>query len=334
MLQLDNQTPFKASIAVLPDKAGIDTLFVIVKATLMLRPNLSLAPEQVPVTMADEYYGDPALSSLRACSEMHIGKHGTDVWLVGHAHARDARPVPRMLVSLSVAERRKQVLVYGDRTWQSNGTPSAPTPFTTIPLVWERAFGGFHRLPDRTLAEERNPVGCGFAGERSRDEMQGQPVPNLEDPAASLQKLGQVVDPAGFAPISASWLPRRAFAGTYDEAWQKTRAPYLPEDFDHRFLQYAPPEFAFNRFFTGGESVAIEGCAPDGPISFTVPPSPLDVSVRVAGATKRPPANLETLAIEPDANRLCMTWRAALPCDRTVLKVEKITLSLAGRARA
>ena len=41
MLQLQNTTPFKASIAVLPDRAGIDTLYVVVKATLSLRPKLS-----------------------------------------------------------------------------------------------------------------------------------------------------------------------------------------------------------------------------------------------------------------------------------------------------
>ncbi len=332
MLQLDNRTPFKASIAVLPDCAGIDTLFVVVKATLQLRPNLSLAQEQVPVIMADEYYGEPALTSLRAVSEMHIGKPGTDVLLVGSAQAPQGKAVARMGVTLSVAERRKQLLVNGDRTW-SNGAPTSPIPFTTMPLVWERAFGGFHRTAERVLAEERNPVGCGFAGDRSNDEMQRQPVPNLEDPAAPLQKLGQVPDPVCFAPTSASWLPRRTHAGTYDEKWQRTRAPYLPEDFDLRFLQCAIPEFAFDRYLQGGERVQIEGCAPDGPLAFTVPASPLDLAVTVAGSEVRPPINLETLLIEPDVNRLCMTWRASLPCDRQVLEVQTISLGLAGRPR-
>lgn len=334
MLQLENQTPFKASIAVLPDKTGIDTLYVVIKATLTLRPTLSLAPEQVPVTMADEYYGEPALSSLRAVSEMHIGKIGTDILLVGQAHAPAGRRVPRLPVSLTVAERRRQILVSGNRTWQSDGTPTAPVPFESMPLVWERAFGGFHRLSDRTLAEERNPVGCGFAGERGSSEMKQQPVPNLEDPATPLQNVGQLGNPTCFAPTSPSWLPRRSFAGTYDANWQRTRAPYLPEDFDHRFLQCAAPEFAFDRHLAGGEQVTVEGCAPDGTISFKVPASPLDLAIRVAGSVERPPAHLETLLIEPDANRLCMTWRAALPCDRTALKVEKITLALAGRSRS
>ena len=60
MLQLENQTPFKSTIAVLPDRFGIDTLYVIVKATVNLRPSLSLAEVQVPPTLADEYYDDPA----------------------------------------------------------------------------------------------------------------------------------------------------------------------------------------------------------------------------------------------------------------------------------
>lgn len=332
MLQLDNRTPFKASIAVLPDRAGVDTLFIVIKATLQLRPNLSLAQEQVPVTMADEYYGEPARSSLRSVSEMHIGKPGTDVLLVGSAQAPQGKPVARMGVTVSVAERRKQILVSGDRTW-SSGSPTAAIPFTSMPLVWERAFGGFHRTAERTLAEERNPVGCGFTGERSSAEMQRQSVPNLEDPGAPLQKLGQVSNPVCFAPICASWLPRRGYAGTYDENWQRTRAPYLPPDFDPRFLQCAIPELAFDRYLQGGERVQVEGCTPAGPLAFTVPVSPLDLAVMVAGAEVRPPANLETLLIEPDANRLCMTWRAALPCDRQVLKVEKISLGLAGRSR-
>lgn len=333
MLQLDNQTPFKATIAVLADRAGIDTLYVVIKATVTLRPNLSLAPQQVLPTMADEYYDDPATSSLRAASEMHIGKPGTDVLLVGHACAPEGRPIARMNVSLLVAERRRDLLVSGDRTW-SDGKPTSPLPFEAMPLVWERAFGGVHRLSERILAEERNPVGCGFAGERTAEETQRQPVPNLEDPAAPLQKLGQLSTPACFAPIAPAWLPRRAYAGTYDENWQRTRAPYLPADFDPRFLQSASGALSFDRYLQGGEPVEISGVTPDAPIAFALPTSPLGVEVIVAGSAQRPAVNLETLLIEPDENRACLTWRAALPCDRQVLKVSKVTIAMAGRSRA
>jgi hypothetical protein len=326
MLQLDNQTPFYAVMSVLPNSDAIDTLYVILKATLTLRPKLSLASVQLPVTLADEYHGDPTDSSLKQVSEMHIGKPGTDVLLMGRAWAAGGHAVPDASVRVIVADRQKIVRVFGNRTWQSDGTPSAPEPFEAMPLVWERAFGGVHQLPDRMLAEERNPIGVGFVGRRPPEELVGLPAPNLEDPTAPLERQGQTPTPVCFAPTSAHWLPRRSYAGTYDETWQRKRAPYLPTDFDSRFLHCAAPELIFNRYLQGNEPVEVHGATPDGPILFTVPVANLQVDVRVAGAIEQPPVNLETLLIEPDENRLCMTWRAALPCDRKVLKVEKVTV--------
>jgi hypothetical protein len=330
MLQLANQTPFSASIAVLPNAAGIDTLYVIVKGASTLRPKLALAEEQVPVTMADEYYGDPASSSLKLTSEMHIGKLGTDVLLVGQAWALDAKPVTESLVSVKVAERNKLIRVRGDRVWQRNGSASSPEPFESMPLTWERAFGGMQTVGDRMLGEERNPVGAGFLGERKPTEMEGLLAPNLEDPKESLERLGQLVTPVCFAPIAPSWLPRRSYAGTYDDNWQRQRAPYLPDDFDSRFFQCATPELCFDRYLQGGEPIEMHGVTPEGPIAFTLPSVRLVIDVVVAGASEQPVANLETVLLEPDANRVCFTWRAALLCDRKVLKVEKITVSLAG----
>jgi hypothetical protein len=326
VLQLENQTPFRATIAVLPDRAGVDTLYVVVKATVKLRPKLMLAEEQVPIVLVDEYYGDPASSSLRAASEVHLGKTGTDVLLVGSAKAPKGRPVARALVTMSVAERQKRIQVTGDRTWRG-GRPSDPQPFESMPLVWERAFGGVHRRGDKVSAEGRNPAGCGFTADRSAEEMEGQPVPNLEDPDGLLQQLGQAATPACLAPIAPWWLPRRAFAGTYDEAWQRERAPYLPDDFAPRFFQCAVPEFAFERYLQGGEPVQVSGVTPDGPIAFAVPEARLSIAVTVAGVTEHPPARLETLAIEPDENRACFTWRAAMPCNRRALRVQKIVIS-------
>lgn len=327
MLQIDNQTPFYAVLSVLPDRDAIDTLYVILKATLVLRPKLTLAREQLPVTLADEYYGDPTDSSLRTTSEIHIGKPGTDVLLVGRAWAPQGQSVRESFVRVVVAERQKTIRVLGDRVWQSDGSPSAPEPFEAMPLVWERAFGGVHALEDRTLAEERNPIGLGFAGKRSAEELLGHPVPNLESPDEPLERSGQNPTPVCFAPTAPQWLPRRAFAGTYDDAWQRKRAPYLPADFDPRFLQCAAPELSFDRYLVGGESIEVTGASPEGPLAFPIPAANLRVEVKVAGSLEHPPVNLETVLLEPDENRVALTWRAALPCDRKVLRVEKVTVT-------
>ena len=327
MLQIDNQTPFYAVLSVLPDRDAIDTMYVILKATLVLRPKLALAPEQLPVTLADEYYGDPTESSLKAVSEIHIGKPGTDVVLVGRAWGAQGQAVRETLVRVLAAEREKSIRVIGDRVWQSDGTPTAAEPFEAMPLVWERAFGGVHQLGDEMLAEERNPIGVGFAGKRSAEELTGHPVPNLETPGQPLERQGQIHTPACFAPTAPHWLPRRAFAGTYDEVWQRKRAPYLPADFDPRFLQCAATELTFDRHLRGGEPIEVHGASPEGPIAFPIPAANLRVEVRVAGGLEHPPVNLETVLLEPDDNRVSLTWRAALPCDRKVLKVEKVTVT-------
>lgn len=327
MLQIENHTPFKPGIAVFPNRDAIDTLYVVIKATVSLRPRIGLAAVQLPVTVADEYYEDPLTSSLKSVSDLHIGKPGTDVLLIGHAWGPNGAQATETDVTVSVAERRKTVHVVGDRTWR-DGTPSAPAPFQSMPLVWERAFGGVHKTEDRVFAEERNPIGCGFRGKRPAHEFEGQPVPNLEDPSAPLRSLGQTPPPACFAPVSPSWLPRRNFAGTYDANWQKRRAPYLPDDFDPRFLQCAAPELTFDRYLEGNEPVEIHGASSTGSIGFAIPTVRPIIEVLVEGASQEPWANLETLLIEPDENRASLTWRAALPCDRKVLKVEKVLIKL------
>jgi hypothetical protein len=328
MLQLVNKTPFAATFAVFPDREGIDTVYVIVKATVSLLPRLALAPVQIPPVLADGYFGDPENSSLEFVSDMHIGKPGTDVLVVGRARPPGGQPTTEMLVTVSVAERSKTIQVFGDRTWQKDGSLTAPAEFTEMPLVWERAYGGIHVTPDRTLAEERNPVGVGFLGEREPEELEGTLAPNLVDAAAPLQRLGDISPPACFAPISPAWLPRRAFAGTYDASWQRKRAPYLPSDFDLRFCQCAAPELAFDRFLGGTEPVTVRGMTENQEIAFAVPTVHPIVEIIVAGKPGQPACELETLLIRPDEHQATLTWRAALPCDRQVLKVQTISVKL------
>jgi hypothetical protein len=332
MLQLENETPFAANIAVFPDRAGIDTLYVVVKATVNLRPTLSLADEQLPPVAADDYYGDPELSSLRAASDFHLGKPGTDVLLVGQAWAPNGRPVSESWVSVKVAERSRTLRVWGDRLWQRDGTPTAPEPFVSMPLMWERAYGGVHRDGDVVHAEERNPVGLGFLGRRKPDELAGQPAPNLDDPEQPIQKLGDQSRPVCLAPIAPSWLPRRAYAGTYDSAWQRKRAPYLPHDFDPRFFQHADGPLAFDRYLQAGDPIEITGASADGPVTFDLPGVRPRIEAMIAGSTEAPPVNLETLLIEPDANRASFTWRAAIACDRKLHDIAKVVVTLPARA--
>ncbi|MDF1553075.1 MAG: DUF2169 domain-containing protein [Deferrisomatales bacterium] len=331
MLQLKNSSPFEAAITLFPDEAGIDTLYVVVKATFDLGAGLRVADEQVPPVQADEYWGEPGTSSIKYASEMHLTKPSTDVVLVGQARAPGGRAVQQLDVHLSVAERSKSVRIFGNRTWRDSSSHTPPAPFEAMPLVYERAYGGVHAVETdggKLLGEERNPVGIGFAGERKAADFVDEPLPNLEDPKNLIRTPGDAADPACFGFSAPHWLPRRAYAGTYDEKWQKTRAPYLPGDFDLRFFNAGHPDLVFDRYLKGGEPVRAVNMSPKGPLEFSLPRCALGVKVRISGETSELPAQLETVLIEPDDHRLCMSWRSSVRCDKKALKVEQVDVDL------
>ena len=68
-----------------------------------------------------------------------------EVMALAAAYSPNGAPVERRTVTMWVADRRDDLCVFGDRVWVSGGgstAMSAPAPFTRMPLMWERAFGG------------------------------------------------------------------------------------------------------------------------------------------------------------------------------------------------
>ncbi len=329
MLQVTNRTPFSTAIAVLPDLEGVDTLYVAVKAAFEIRPErLRVAATHPPVTMADEYWGEPGESSVKYAAEMHPPKPATDVVVVGDAHAPGGKPSPRFGAAFSVGRLKKLVQVHGERVWRVgavSATPSTSIPVARVPLVWERAFGGRHDLGGgRFLAEMRNPVGVGFRGKRGIPEMNGTRVPNLEDPRHPIDALGASPVPAGVGFVAPAWEPRISFAGTYDDRWRKERAPYFPADFDARFFQAAPPDQIYPGHLAGGEPVELLNLSPAGVQKFKVPICELEVAVWIGGLVERPAMRIETLVLEPDKGRFSLLWKGALRCDKQALRVEQV----------
>lgn len=327
MLQLRNDTPYPATLAVFPDERGVETLYVVMKATFVLADGIELAPKQLPLRAADVHWGDPASSSLRYASEMHLTKPGTDVVLNGQAWAPRRRSVRELDVELCVEDRSVKLRVFGDRTWKGGilgMSASDPEPFRTMPLRYERAFGGV----DEPVVEERNPVGIGIGAARKRREWAGRPLPNLESPEDLLMRPGQIVRPVGFGFVAPAWMPRRAWAGTYDERWQKERCPFLPEDFDPRFFCAACPELIAIPHLRGGERFRLVNLREAGGLTFRLP-NPMPVAEVVHGGRTEPcELNLETVLLEPDEEFLSLTWRGAVSCPEGALRVDSLTLQL------
>ena len=330
MLQLKNRTPFAAQLLLLPDADGVDTLYGVIKGTFSLGPRVTVAEQQAPVRLADEYYGEPHSSSIRSTSDVCLGKPGTDVVLIGSAWAPEGRPIWHMDVSLTVGPLSKTVRVFGDRVWEGSSagaTIAWIAPFVRMPLVWERAYGGSDQNDKGPSAAPRNPVGTGYRVSGGIRPIAGMPLANVEDPRALISGPGDSPVPAGFAPIAPHWEPRKNFGGTYDAAWQGSRAPYLPSDFDARFFHFAPDGLASAQPLDGGALVDIRGATPEGVLRFQLPDVRVRVDYRVDKAVETRPAALETISIEPDAQRLVLVWRAALRCDKQALKIREVAIS-------
>jgi hypothetical protein len=224
-----------------------------------------------------------------------------------------------VLVALQVGPLRKGVRVVGDRAFfktVGGVGMTKPMPFERVPLLWERAFGGWDRSnpdPRKHAFEPRNPVGVGFRGSGSRF-VEGLRCPNLEDPARPFMGWGDRPPPSGFGFVSPNWEPRTSYAGTYDARWEKERAPLLPEDFDRRFFCAASPGLVAEGYLRGDEPVVVAGVTAKGGYTFRLPgAAPPEVLVERTGEEDATvPTRLDTVIVDTDAGKVFLLWRGSL----------------------
>lgn len=318
-----NTTPFAAEPLLLTDEEGAGVLTLVAKGTFdITRAGLAPAAEQAAIVKAAKYRGAPDASSLEAESEATFGKAATDVVILGHARPERGR-VEELDVTIAIGRLEKQIRVFGDRVWRRTlglYSISPPKPFDRMPLVWERAFGGWDRSspdPAEHAAEPQNPVGTGFVRHAEGRDVEGMSLPNLEDPASLIERPTDRPAPAGTGFVAPHWAPRRRLAGTYDEAWRERRFPRLPADFDRRHNNVAPPDLQAAGFFRGGERVEIVNASERGALRFELPQTKLEAAWRLRGEPERvEPMVLDTVVIDTDAHRVSLVWRASARIHR------------------
>lgn len=247
------------------DDEGAHYVQVTTRRTYTLAPGrrCEVASQQTPLSPVIEYYddrkGQGGAPLPRTDPDVFAPvKRATDVVVQGHAYSL-AGPVPQLEASVAIAPANagrdlsrvaRVIRVIGDRRveWRGEGnapTFTPPTPFTRMPLTYDRAYGGRDARgeathPDEVLAwfqpytdvsrEElsrynysRNPAGRGYVVHPDRKAFDELMLPNLElahdlvtpdrlcvgDPDRwPVQPV-----PAGFDWCEQSWFPRFAFLG-------------------------------------------------------------------------------------------------------------------------
>lgn len=316
-MTFSNATPFAALATPLAAPDGRDVVLAIVKATFRrdTRGRLTLADEQLAVRAGDvPHFPDAEDSSIRYPGDICVEKRGTDVVIVGEAVS--PRPVLAVDVAALVQDRKLSLRVHGERVYYRGalGVAIGPAaPFERKPIVWERAYGG--TSADRSAVERRNPVGRGFG--RSAAELVDTPAPQIEDPEHPITSAADRPEPTGFGAIGPHWAPRVELAGTFDEAWRRTRMPHMPVDFDVRHNNVAPPALQFYPPLAAGDPIALLGMTLDGLWKIEMPRLPVSLHGRYHDGrvvTARPV--VDTVLIEPLDDRIELTVRHAFPMGR------------------
>lgn len=215
-MELINESRFTAAWITGKIRFPADSLTVVVKAAFDLVPGtVTLAEEQLLPT-GDEERPE---GLLRYSNDFALFKPKTDLLLVGSCHAPGGTPVRMCPVSFGVGRWSKTLLVLGDRLWRKRflgGKISEPEPFTTMPLTWDRAFGG-PKYP-------KNPLGVGTQDVVDADgTVTVCRMPNVESPDLLIVSPKNKPDPAGFGPIPLAWPQRMSKVGTYGKKWGSPR---------------------------------------------------------------------------------------------------------------
>jgi len=286
-MDFTNRTPFPAKL--LTGSTGEREILAIVACKVTYR----LEQERlVPVTGDDAWpvFDKPyEFEKVSLAPDLEFRKRGIDILVFGKVIAPQGKAVRSMRVAVECGQIRHQVAVFGDRVWRKamlRFVPSEPEPFLEMPLTNDRAFGGKAKMYGAEVAHPINPDGRGFLFEK--EEVEGTPLPNIEDPDALIKTWQDKPRPACFfKPLGI--LEKKNLPEEHPE-----RVPFrvMPTLFNQAVPELvAQPEDL-------GDSLRLIGFAPDGDIVFPMPsvkgPS---VHARVGDLQSRFPATLSTLLV-------------------------------------
>ncbi|TPO11126.1 DUF2169 domain-containing protein [Mesorhizobium sp. B1-1-5] len=328
-MQIWNQTGYPHEFTIATDKAGHDWIVVVVKGTFDFptKPGglVQKSREQIPLVMADTQTGVPGYSATLWETDFAFRKSRCDVVANGCAYAPGGRPVERVPVGIKIGNWSKRFEVVGHREWRAIGpvfTATAPQPFLKLTISYDVAWGGVDRLdPEDKLpaSYKYNPVGTGWSRTRNQRLIPGLRLPNTQAIGEEIRSPFGDYKPMSFGPIGRGWPGRVEYGGTYDQNWADNVFPFLPQDFDERYFQMAPPDQQIDPP-RGGEEVVLVNMTQEGRVSFRLPPTSLPMCL-FKGRRTAVEADLspDAILLDPEARRFSMVWRSAQRIQTSLL---------------
>ena len=318
MLPVESRAPVDAQAWPCPAADGRAGVAVVVKAAFGAGCGAVCRLQEAPPPLepAERYPAHPATSAPAAPANRVPGKHGCDVWVSGAAQLADGAAWAR--VELALWDAGGSCLVGPKALWAlGDGSPEAAAPALAdeapgrVPLRYELAYGGPVTASSRAERYPPNPVGRGhrpFGRPRP-----GEPEPRLLWAGGRATRRGA---PAGLGPLAAGWAPRvgrqgRLDADAYRRGVLRYRRPPHPQAFNA-----APDDQQAASPLRGDETVTLQGLVPGAPpgerVVWRLPGWRPAVTLVRGARAERLEVRLDTLGIEPEAQRLWAVWRGWL----------------------
>jgi uncharacterized protein YjbI with pentapeptide repeats len=278
----------------------------VVKGTFQLKPGAPAEPaKKAEFVSGDVHEEEDEKKPLRYASDFAPVKLRTDLILLATCHAAAGKSATVLRAGFRVGAYQKSVAVIGNRRWKPGLLATAqtePESFTSIPITWDRAYGG--------KGYKKNPVGIG------RQKEAGE-LPNIELPDRLLKGPGDALDPAGFGPVAPTWEPRNSVKGKFDAKWLKERWPWYPEDFDFGVFNGAPRDQQIDGFLKGDEELEFSHLHPQHAKYVSRLPglrARCFVGEKIDGKPvfREVPLKIDTLWIDLEASQLVLVWRGLL----------------------
>ena len=148
-------------------------------------------------------------------------------------------------------------------------------------------------------------------------------APSIVEAGSPPPAMNREMKVEGLGPIGPSWEPRVALAGTYDEVWQKTKWPKLPDDFDYSFFNTAHPDLIYPGYLLGNERISLSNLSFQSEIQFKLPDYILAMLQRFEDGQLVPsPLLLDTVQIDLPQNKVNLVWRGRYSIDHPIRVLE------------
>lgn len=298
-MKLDNRSPYHAHLF----RGGIDERRLF--GSVAVRVTYDIVGDRLRVADDQAWQVSPApwdspQGPLPGDELFYRG--GVDLLVFGSARA--ARPVPRIDLDLRVGSGfRGRVAVFGDRVWKRGPrglAPSAPVPFRAMPLTLDRSFGGSFEWDGLAAGFPDNPAGRGYYPDERTAE--GQPLANIEDPAALCARWDDRPEPVGTGCPGQGFGPRLRRSVEFDPdsgMLEVLRPTFYNAAFPQLIVPAARP----------GDRVSITGVREDGPLVFHLPDNLLRVRLAFGEETAEKTPAIDQIGVEPDLLRVFVSYR-------------------------